>query len=149
MIDDIADEMIPVHIGHDLAVEVPGLDEIVVGKGIGVAPRRPRDVKRRLARSGVRSRPAEAIGPVIGPAAAAGVHPHEAVPLVALLRGAFGGVHRDQVIVGPQPVQVGVMIGEHPGLEHLVRGYGDARHRVAGTEGRLLHLDKIVHRVAV
>jgi hypothetical protein len=30
------------------------------------------------------------------------IDPHEAVPLVAFLRGAFGGVHRDQVIVWPR-----------------------------------------------
>ena len=58
-------------------------------------------------------------------------------------------VDRDLGEVGPQPVPVGVVVGEEPGLQHLVRAGLDARDQVVGAEGRLLHLGEVVTRVAV
>ncbi len=53
------------------------------------------------------------------------------------------------MVVGSQSVNVGVMVGENPCLQHLVRRNGDAWYHVAGTEGGLLHLCKVIDRVAV
>ncbi len=54
------------------------------------------------------------------------VDTHEAVTLIALFLGILGSIHRDQVIVGAKSMDVGVVIGKNPCLEHLIRGNGDA-----------------------
>jgi hypothetical protein len=45
-----------------------------------------------------------------GAASANVLHPQKTVPQIVGLGGIPGGVHRDQVLVGPQPVYVGVVM---------------------------------------
>ena len=61
----------------------------------------------------------------------------------------LGLVHRDLGVVGAHAVAVCVGVGEDAGLQHLVRGRGDARHEVRGREGGLLDLREVVLRVPV
>ena len=52
-------------------------------------------------------------------------------------------------MVGAHAVAVCVGVGEDAGLQHLVRGCGDARHEVRRREGGLLDLREVVLRVPV
>ncbi|MNI32842.1 hypothetical protein D3C73_867650 [compost metagenome] len=61
----------------------------------------------------------------------------------------LGLVDRQLVEVGPDAVSLGVVIGEGPAQQHLVRRQADAGHRVPRREGRLLDLGEEVLRVAV
>ncbi|MCY1230084.1 hypothetical protein D9M72_424810 [compost metagenome] len=58
-------------------------------------------------------------------------------------------VHRDLGVVGAHAVAVCIGVGEDAGLQHLVRGSGDARNEVRRREGGLLDLREVVLRVAV
>ena len=42
--------------------------------------------------------------------------------IVVVLVGALGGVHREQLVVGPQPVPLCITVGEDAGLQQLVIG---------------------------
>jgi len=53
------------------------------------------------------------------------------------------------MVVGTQPVTVGVVVAEQAALEHFIRGRADAGYEVAGRESGLLNFGKVVLRIAV
>jgi hypothetical protein len=69
--------------------------------------------------------------------------------LIAGFGPVFGGVDRDQVVVGAKGGADGCRGTRKAGMEHLVRRGGDARHEIARAEGGLFHLGEVVHGVAV
>lgn len=109
---------------------------------------RPRLVRRRgahyvrsVSKRFVRGRVAR-VGTVVP------IHDHCAIAL-KWVECIQGPVDRDLGIVDPEPVTVGIRVGEEPRLEDRVgRGF-DAWHQMRGGEGDLLHLGKVILRVAV
>ena len=71
------------------------------------------------------------------------------IPLVVHRPGTEGAIDGDLQVVGAEPVPVGVHVREEAALQHLIRARFDARHQVRRAEGDLLHLGKVVGRVAV
>ena len=61
----------------------------------------------------------------------------------------LGPIHRQLQVVGPDPVAVGVGVGEEPAQQHLVGAGADPGHHVGGLEGGLLDLGEVVVGVAV
>lgn len=76
------------------------------------------------------------------------VRSHLPVPVIAVT-GAEGAVDGDLPMVYPQPVALGIPIGEEAPLQHLVRGKAYAGHHACGVEGRLFHFCEVVFRIAV
>jgi hypothetical protein len=81
------------------------LHEIIIRMRKIVTPRLSRDLKRRLACLRDRRWPTEAIGPVIGSSTSIDVNTHETITLVAVFRGVFGRINRDQVVIGTPSVK--------------------------------------------
>ena len=69
--------------------------------------------------------------------------------MIVVNLGGFRLVHRHLVIIDAQPVTMGIRIGQHAVLQHLVRAEADAGHDVGRLERRLLDLGEVVLRVAV
>jgi hypothetical protein len=86
----------------------------------GVAPGKSFHLKIRLCGGWIRFRTAKAVRPVIGSSAAIAVNSHETVSLVTLLRPIPWSVYRDEMVIGPQPMDVSVMIGKNPCMKHFV-----------------------------
>src|SRR3990170_1661962 len=53
------------------------------------------------------------------------------------------------MIVWPETVAMGVVVAEEAALEHLVRRCTNSWHEIGRGEGGLLHLGKVIFRVAV
>src|SRR4030042_2360775 len=71
--DDVADQVVSVLVGHHLAIQVPSLNEIVVGVSIPLTRRLSRDIEGRLGPRGVRPGATETVWVGVGAAAAVGV----------------------------------------------------------------------------
>src|SRR4030042_1957661 len=149
MAGNVSYKMIAVLIFHNVAIKVAGLHEIVVWVRISLSGRLAGYIERRLERISVRCRASCAVGPVIRAGSAVIVNAHRSIPLVAFFRRGFGRVYRYQVIVGTQAMNEKSYQRDYPGLEHLVRRCCDSRHEVAGAKGGLLHLGKVILRIAV
>ena len=139
------------------AEEEPGL-AVVVGETLGAQPALlalhrhgggAEAAFRVLARPALLSRLGQTVRLVVGaPLEDLGLH--MAVALEVLEGTALGLVDRDLMEVdGPQPRQLGVLIGEEPPLQQGVLREVDARHDVGGQEGRLLGLGEEVVGVSV
>jgi len=61
------------------------LNEVVIGKGVGIPAGRSVNIDAGFIGLRVRSGAAEAIGPKVGGAFCVVVHPHESVPLITVL----------------------------------------------------------------
>lgn len=77
------------------------------------------------------------------------VDSHGAVTLSIDYISSVGAVDRNLVIISTESVPVGVGIGEESALKHLIDGGLHAGNEVAGREGGLLSLGKIVFRIFV
>ncbi|MND79419.1 hypothetical protein D3C80_711610 [compost metagenome] len=139
------------------AEEEPGL-AVVVGETLGAQPALlalhrhgggAEAAFRVLARPALLSRLGQTVRLVVGaPLEDLGLH--MAVALEVLEGTPLGLVDRDLMEVdGPQPRQLGVLIGEEPPLQQGVLREVDARHDVGGQEGRLLGLGEEVVGVSV
>src|SRR3990172_8637883 len=69
---------------------------------------------------GWRGRAAETVRIVVWVAACAGPKAHESVTLIVACGAALGSVDRQEMVVRPQPVPMGVVIAEKTTLQHLV-----------------------------
>jgi len=78
MADDVGDEVLAVRVLHGLPVQGPDLHEVDVAERVGVPGCHPRQVNGREDEAGVRSGAAEAVRPVVGPAASVPVEAHGA-----------------------------------------------------------------------
>ena len=79
-----------------------------------------RELHRRLVEIGLVAPEAIAVGMIAERRAQIAVGAHLAITVVALER-APGRVDRDMVEIDPEPVTLGVAIGEQPRLQHFVR----------------------------
>jgi hypothetical protein len=84
---------------------------------------------------------------VVGRRAAVG-NRHRAVALL-VVEGAARTVHRQVLVVGADPVELGVVVGEQARLQHLVRAVAQARHDVRRRQRGLLDVGVVVVRIAV
>mmetsp|Transcript_62316 Transcript_62316/g.140941 ORF Transcript_62316/g.140941 Transcript_62316/m.140941 type:complete len:378 (-) Transcript_62316:513-1646(-) len=145
---DVGGEAVPGSLVKHRPEVVPALPKVVLVArlhALHVARQFVRVPRRRH----VLGRPVEAVREVVGAAAAVGPDLHGPVALVIGHLGGEGLVHGDLLVVGAQPVAVGVRVREEAGLEHLVRGGLDARDHVPRREGDLLNLAEVVFGVAV
>ena len=90
MAGNVAYKVVAVLVRHYVAVEVPGLYEIVVGVRISLASRLSGYLEGRLKRIRIRCRTTGAVGPVIRAGTAVVVNAHKSISLVAFIRCGFG-----------------------------------------------------------
>src|SRR3990167_5695724 len=88
------------------------------------------------------------VGLVTRGAAVVAVHPHSAIAMVAM-EGTARSVHRDQMVVHPETVALGIAVREQASLQHFVRRESDAWYHIRRVEGRLLDFGAVGFRVAV
>jgi len=114
-------------------------------------PHADREQRRhgRRRHGGIVGRAAGAIGPVVRGGPGVAVDAHEPVRLVAVLPGGPGRVDRQQMVVGPQPVPVRVVVTEQPPLQHPVGGRPDPGHEVTRRKCRLFHVGEVIPGVPV
>ena len=108
--DDITDKVFAVRVSHDVAVQVAGLDKIVIGVREGMTCGLAGYVERRFQGIRIGCGAAEAVGPVIRTAAPVAVHAHGTIPLVAFLRAGFRRIHGNEMVVRSQAVDVRIVV---------------------------------------
>ena len=112
---DVANEMAPIHIGHDPSVKLPGLEEIVVGRDIRLTGSLPRYLERWLAGIRVRFGATETVGIVVRCIATVIPISHMAVALV-VIDSVLREVNGQQLVVGAQPMEMCIVVREEPAL---------------------------------
>ena len=80
-------------------------------------------------KSRIWNRTTKTIWPVIGSAAIIGINTHESIMLVIIFRRMLWCIHRDQVIIGTEEVNMSVVIRKKPCLQHLIWRNANAWHR--------------------
>ncbi|PMQ14793.1 hypothetical protein JaAD80_19100 [Janthinobacterium sp. AD80] len=65
------------------------------------------------------------------------------------MEGTARRIHGQVLVIGADPVQLGVVVGEQTALQHLVRRVAHAGHGVGRRKGRLLHFRVVIVRIAV
>ena len=92
---------------------------------------------------------AKAVRLIVGAGAAIAVAAHGAITMGTVVERAARGVDRQQTVVDPEAIALGVAVGEEPSLQHAIRREADAGHHVGRGERRLLHVGEVVVRVLV
>ena len=105
-------------------------------------------LQRRFGKLGLLLPFTEAVRLIAQGAAVIAVNPHGAIAVETVV-GTPRRVDRDLVMVYPEPIALGVTIGEQTALQHLVRREANAGDDVGRVECGLLNLGEIVFGVPV
>ena len=113
---DVAHQVLPVLVCHHPAIELSGLEEVIIGMRVRMTGCLPGNIERRLGKIRPGLRAAEAVGIVVRAVPAVVANTHEAIALIVINLCCLGRVNGQKLIVGTQAVEMGIMVGKQPPL---------------------------------
>ena len=141
--------MVPVLICHHPTIELSSLEEVIVGMRVRMTGSLPGNIKRRLGNIRIWLRTAEAVGIVVRAVTAVVTETHKAIALIVINLCCLRRINGQKMIVGPQAMEMGIMVGKQPSLEHLVRRCCNTGNEVGRGESSLLYLGKVIPGIPV